>query len=353
MAGTETPSLEINTSRQFTSWLAEKQVSIAVTTYQTGKLFLFGLQQDGRLSVFERTLNRTMGMVGDDQTLWISSLYQLWRFENALGPGEQHNGFDRLYVPQVGNTTGDIDIHDIGLGADGKPVFVSTAFSCLSTLSDTHSFKPIWKPPFIGKIAGEDRCHLNGLAMVDGEPGFVTAVGVSDMADGWRDQRVGGGIVMDVKTGEIVCEGLTMPHSPRLYRDLLWVLNSGEGDLGIVTPEKGKFEPVAWLPGYARGLAFVDEFAIVGLSSPRDGSKTFQGLPLDERLAEKNGKPWCAIAVIDLKTFDMVHWLRFEGVVQELYDVAILPGTTRPMALGFKSDEIRRMLTIEQTEGLA
>lgn len=347
MAETEQPKLEINTSRQFTSWLAEKRISISVTTYQSGKLFLFGLQPDGRLSVFERTLNRTMGMVGDDQTLWISSLYQLWRFENALAPGESHNGFDRLFVPQVGITTGDIDIHDMGIDSNGQPIFVTTAFSCLATPSDTHSFKPLWKPPFIGKIAGEDRCHLNGLAMRDGEPGFVTAVGVSDMADGWRDQRVGGGIVMDVPSGEIVCEGLTMPHSPRLYRDLLWVLNSGEGDLGIVTPESGKFEPVAWLPGYARGLAFVDEFAVIGLSSPRDGSKTFQGLPLDDRLAEKNGSPWCAIAVIDLKTFDMVHWLRFEGVVQELYDVAVLPNAVRPMALGFKSDEIRRMLTIE------
>jgi len=326
--------------------MAEQGVSLAVTTYQTGKLFLFGLQPDGRLAVFERTLNRTMGMVGDGQTLWISSLFQLWRFENALGPGESHNGHDRLFVPQLGYTTGDIDIHDIGIDGDGRPVFVSTAFSCLAVPSVTHSFEPIWKPPFISKIAGEDRCHLNGLAMHGGNPAAVTAVGVSDVADGWRDHRVGGGLVMDVTNGEIICQGLSMPHSPRLYLDQLWLLNSGTGELGFVDAAKARFEPVCWLPGYARGLAFVDRFAIVGLSAPRDGSKTFQGLPLDDRLTEKNGKPWCAIAIVDLKSGDMVHWLRFDGVVRELYDVATLPGVARPMALGFKTDEIRRMLTI-------
>ncbi|MEO1248840.1 MAG: TIGR03032 family protein [Pseudomonadota bacterium] len=347
MPEAESPSLEINTSSQLTAWLAERKVSFAVTTYQTGKLFLFGLQPDGRLSVFERTLNRTMGMVGDDQTLWISSLYQLWRFENALGQGESHDGYDRLFVPQLGVTTGDIDIHDIGIDRSGEPLFVSTAFSCLAVPSNTHSFRPIWQPSFITKLAGEDRCHLNGLAMREGKPAYVTAVGVSDVADGWRDQREWGGVVIDTSSAEIVCDGLSMPHSPRLHRGELWILNSGTGDLGTVDLENGKFEPKIWLPGYARGLAFVDDFAIVGLSAPRDGSKTFEGLPLNDRMAQKNASPWCAVVVVDLKSLDMVHWLRFEGIVRELYDVAVLPGTRRPMALGFKTDEIRRMLTIE------
>lgn len=288
-----------------------------------------------------------MGMAGNDQRLWISSLYQLWRFENALRPGEDHHGHDRLFVPRISFTTGDIDIHDIGLDRDGQPIFCNTAFSCLAVPSHTHSFRPIWRPPFITKIAGEDRCHLNGLAMRNGEPAFVTAVGISDVADGWRDQRVGGGVVMNVPEGEIVCRGLSMPHSPRLYRDMLWVLNSGTGDLGLVAPDSGRFEPLTWLPGYARGLAFIDHFAVVGLSAPRDGTKTFKGLPLDDRLAEKNSSPWCAIIVIDLRSFDLVHWLRFDGVVKELYDIALLPGSVRPKALGFKTNEIRQFFTIE------
>lgn len=347
MEDPNSPVLEIDVSRQFTAWLAEVNLSVATTTYQSGKLFLFGLKPNGELSVFERTLNRTMGMAGDSQTLWISSLYQLWRFENALGSGESHLDHDRLFVPQLGYTTGDIDVHDIGIDPDGQPIFVSTAFSCLARPSDTHSFDPIWKPNFIGKIAGEDRCHLNGLAMVEGEPSLVTAVAVSDVPDGWRDKRIGGGVLIDVRSKEIIANGFTMPHSPRVYRDLIWVLNSGTGEFGIVDPKKGVFEPVAWLPGYARGLAFVDRFAVIGLSAPRDGTKTFKGLPLDDTLAEKDAKPWRGIVVVDLKSFDIVHWLRFEGIVRELYDVTLLPGAVRPMALGFKTDEIRRMLTIK------
>lgn len=348
MQESESPAPGVSTSRQFRAWLAERKVSLALTTYQTGKLVLIGLAPDGRLSMFARTLNRTMGLVGDDQTLWVSSLYQLWRFENVLDGGDVHEGHDRLFVPQLAYTTGDIDIHDIGLDEDARPLFVTTAFSCLAVPSETRSFRAIWKPPFISKVAAEDRCHLNGLAMRDGAPAYVTAIGASDVADGWRRHREEGGIVLDVEANEIVCDRLSMPHSPRLADDTLWVLNSGAGELGHVDAKSGKFEPVTWLPGYARGLAVIDQFAVIGLSAPRDGTDTFQGLPLQDRMAERNATPWCAIVIVDLKSGDMVHWLRFEGGVRELYDVAVLPGAARPMALGFKTDEIRRMLSVEE-----
>ena len=250
--------LEFLPSRQFPEWLAERRVSLAFTTYQAGKLFLIGLQSNGRLSLFERTFNRCMGLAATDQTLWMSSLYQLWRFENALPSGGQHNDYDRLYVPRTGYTTGDIDIHDIGVGADGRPVFVNTLFSCLATVSESHSFRPVWRPPFISRLAPEDRCHLNGLAMVDGCPRYVTALGVTDTAGGWRADKARGGILMDVETNDILLRGLSMPHSPRLHNGALWLLNSGTGELGLVhLPEnggRGRFEPVAFCPGFLRGL---------------------------------------------------------------------------------------------------
>ncbi|MDP7302269.1 MAG: DUF4915 domain-containing protein, partial [Pirellulaceae bacterium] len=133
------PRLELNASRQFTNWLAEQQCSLAFTTYQTGKLFLIGLQPDGRLSIFERTFNRCMGLWTDAQTVWMSSIYQMWRFENVLERGQAAGGFDRVYVPQLGNTTGDIDAHDVAVDRDGRVVFINTLFSCLATISDTHS----------------------------------------------------------------------------------------------------------------------------------------------------------------------------------------------------------------------
>jgi uncharacterized protein (TIGR03032 family) len=157
--------LEVTASRQFPAWLAEQRISLAVTTYQSGKLILIGVGPDGRLAVFERTFERCMGLWGDGQTLWMSSLYQLWRFENVLRPGAAHDGHDRLYVPRVGHTTGDLDIHDVAVESGGRVVFVNTKFGCLATTHDRDSFTPLWRPPFLSKLAGEDRCHLNGLAL--------------------------------------------------------------------------------------------------------------------------------------------------------------------------------------------
>ena len=339
------PALEINASRQFTGWMADARLSLALTTYQAGKLFLLGLQPDGRLSVFERTFNRCLGLWSDSQTIWMSSLYQMWRFENVLDPGQVAGGYDRLYVPQVGYTTGDLDIHDVAVEASGRVVFANTLFGCLATPSDTHSFVPLWRPPFISKLAAEDRCHLNGLALEDGRAKYVTAVSQSDVADGWRDRRHDGGCVIDVQTDEIIATGLSMPHSPRVYRDKLWLLNSGTGHFGFIDRATGKFEEVAFCPGYLRGLSFHGDFAIVGMSKSRE-NKTFSGLKLDENLNASDGEARCGIQIIDLRSGDVVHWLRIEGVVRELYDVVALPGVVRPQALGFKTDEIRRVLSM-------
>lgn len=350
-SSTAPPALELAGSRQFPAWLAEQRTSLAFTTYQTGKLFLIGLQPDGRLSIFERTFNRCMGLWSDGQTLWMSSLFQLWRFENVLEPGQAANGYDRLFVPQVGYTTGDLDVHDVAVDRNGRVVFVNTLFGCLATHSDRYSFVPIWKPPFLSKLAAEDRCHLNGLAMENGEPRYVTAVSQSDVADGWRDHRRDGGCVVDVRSNEVIATGLSMPHSPRVYRDKLWLLNSGTGEFGFIDRERGTFEPVAFCPGYLRGLTFIGDYAVVGLSKSRE-NRTFSGLALDDNLAAKGAEPRCALQVIDLRSGDVVHWLRIEGIVSELYDVITLPNVVRPMALGFKTDEIRRMISVGEMASL-
>lgn len=341
--------LSLTPSRQFGDWLREMDISLGFSTYQAGKMFLIGRRDDGRLSVFERTFNRCMGMWADGQTIWLSSLYQLWRFENILPAGQSHQDYDRVYVPQVGYTTGDIDTHDIAVTAEGKANFISTLFGCIAEPSERFSFKPVWKPPFLSKLAAEDRCHLNGLAMRDGLPAFVTAVSRSDVADGWRDRRVDGGVVVDVAANEIVAEGLSMPHSPRWHQGKLWLSNAGTGEFGYIDMDKGRFEPIAFCPGFLRGLTLIGDYAVLGLSKPRE-NKTFSGLPLDDRLRAADAEPRCAINVIDLRTGDIVHWLRIEGVVEELYDVTLMPGVKRPMAIGFVSDEIRRILTVDDTE---
>jgi uncharacterized protein (TIGR03032 family) len=286
-----------------------------------------------------------MGLWSDGQTLWMSSEFQLWRFENVLTAGGWHEGYDRLFIPRIGYTTGDVDAHDIVAEPSGRVVFANTKFSCLATISQRASFSPLWRPAFVSKLAPEDRCHLNGVALRDGRVQFVTVVAQSDVNDGWRDQRRDGGCVIDVRTGDVVVSGLSMPHSPRFYRDQLWVLNSGAGQLGRVDLQRGTFEPVAFCPGYSRGLAFAGDYALVTLSKPRH-DRTFGGLPLADELSRRGTDAQCGIQVIDLRTGDVVHWLRMEGQVTELYDVVTLPGATRPMALGFKTDEIQRLLSV-------
>jgi len=354
MSGSPAPALEIRASRHFTAWLAATRIGLAFTTYQTGKLFLLGLQPDGRLSVFERTFNRAMGLAVQDtpdagRQLYLSTLFQLWRFDDALAHGQRHQGYDRLFVPQLAWTTGDIDIHDVAVLEDGTPVFVNTLFSCLAVPAVETSFRPLWQPPFVSRLAAEDRCHLNGLAMRAGRPAFVTAVARSDTADGWRDHRVAGGLVLDVATGETVAGGLSMPHSPRLHDagagERLYLLDSGTGRFGQIDPQSGSFEPIAFCPGYARGLALVDRWAVIGLSRPRE-NKTFAGLPLDQALARHGAVARAGLVVVDLRTGDVAHWLGLEGIVEELYDTAVLVDTERPMALGLKTDEIRRTISI-------
>lgn len=346
------PPLQVSASRQFPQWLAESGISLAFTTYQAGKVFLIGLDEANRLSIFERTIPRCMGLTIHGNSLYVTSLYQLWRFENSLEAGEKHEGYDRLYLPQVGWVTGDLDMHDLAVDADGRIVFVNTLFGCLATVSETHSFAPLWRPPFISRLAAEDRCHLNGLAMESGQARYVTSVAETDVVDSWREHRREGGVVVDVRENAVVLRGLSMPHSPRLHRGKLWLHNSGTGHFGYADLNAGRFEPVAFCPGYLRGLAFHGDFAIAGVSNTRE-NRSFSGLALEENLTKQKVEPRCALYVIDLRTGDAVHWLRIEGVVRELYDVGVIPGARRPMMIGFVSDEIRRVIRIGPAQALA
>ncbi|MEL7038495.1 MAG: TIGR03032 family protein [Cyanobacteria bacterium J06592_8] len=343
-------SPQITASPHFTDWLQEQQISIAFTTYQTSRLLLIGVNQSGGISGFERLFDRAMGLYATPGRLYMSSKYQLWQLDNVLKPGQFYKGYDQLYIPRIGYTTGDIDIHDIVIDQSNRIIFVSTLLNCLATVSSRNSCTPLWKPPFISKIINQDRCHLNGLALVEGKPGYVTSVSQVDYVDGWREHRKNGGCVIDFKSNEIILTGLSMPHSPRFYQGKLWILNSGRGDFGYIEPMSGKFEPVTFCPGYLRGLAFWKNWAIVGLSKPR--KETFSGLELDENLNAHQVQPCCGLMVIDLRTGQIVNWLRLEGIITELYDVQVLPGVQRPMALGFQTDEINRLLTLDPIDPL-
>lgn len=279
----------------------------------------------------------------------MTGAYQIMRFENVLEKDQQINHvFDVCYIPRQVYVTGRLDAHDVGINKQNKPVFINTRFNCIATVSQRHGFAELWRPPFISELVDEDRCHLNGMAMQDGEPRYVTAVSKSNTIDGWRDRRADGGVVIDVKTNEIICNGLSMPHSPRVHNGTLWLLNSGTGELGFVSigdDGVGKFEAVVFCPGFTRGLAFYGNYAFVGLSKPR--YQRFEGLALDEKLKQADSEAWCGVQIIDLTTKSCVDWFRIDGDVSELFDLVVIPNSVCPMAVPPESPEAESLITFE------
>lgn len=344
----KTPAFEITTSRGFNTWLAQTGGSLAFSTYQGNKIFFIGLKPDGSLSIFERSFPRAMGigLSPDGRSLLLATQVQIYRFDNALPPGEVQGDHDAVFLPNQSWITGDLDVHDIGFRPDGLPIFASTLFNSLGTVAPGYNFEPIWKPGFIDRYVPEDRCHLNGMALENDAPRYVTCVSRSNATDGWRDRRQDGGVVIDVRSDDVIAEGLSMPHSPRLQDGKLWILNSGRGELGFVDPATGHFETVAFCPGYARGLAFAGEDAVVGLSRARK-NRTFDGLALQEALKERDAEARCGLSVVNTKTGAATDWIRIEGIIDELYDVAFLPGIRAASAVGIVGPEIQRTISVK------
>ena len=272
--------------------------SLLVSTYQANKLLVARAAGDG-LSMLVRTFDRPMGLAVDAQRLTIGTRDRVWLLRNApdiasrVEPAGRH---DACFVPRSCHVTGDIGVHEMAWAGDELWV-VNTRFSCLCTLHPDYSFVPRWRPPFITALAAEDRCHLNGLAIVDGRPRYVTALGETDTAGGWRADKPQGGCLLDVGSGEVISRGLSMPHSPRWHDGRLWLLESGTGRLVLVDPATGRRQGVAELPGFARGLALCGPYAFVGLSKIRKTS-AMDGVPLAERREQLK----CGVAAVDLRS---------------------------------------------------
>lgn len=348
------PQVEYSLSSGLAALLTRLNLSIAFTSYQSSLLYTLGVTPKGTAHLHQSAMVKPMGITGNGHDrLVLAAGYQVIELANILTPEERVNGiFDACFMPRTIHTTGELDAHEIGVDNRGDLIFVNTRFNCLATVSPRHSFEMVWKPPFISALVNEDRCHLNGLAMEEGEPAYVTAVSRSDTIDGWRDRRSNGGVAIDVRSNRIICERLSMPHSPRLHNGRLWLLNAGTGELGMVMPPApestapGRFEPQVFCPGFLRGLAFYNNLAFVGLSKPR--YKRFEGLALDSRLQETDSEPWCGIQIIDLNHNTCVEWLRIDGAVAELFDIYLLPDIRLPMVVSPNSAEAATLITFEK-----
>ena len=247
--------------------------SLIISTYQAQRILVMTPGQE-KLSMLMRLFERPTGIAYDGSRLALCSKRQIWFFEQTLGarsPTGDALPNDVVLTPRMSYVTGDVLAHEAAW-INGKLVFINTRFSCLATVSEHHSFQPLWKPPFISKLSADDRCHLNGMAVDSRGVQFVTALATSDVEEGWRENKKESGVLVHVPSGQIICQKLCMPHSPRIYAGRLWLLDSGRGELQVIDPQSGVREPVCRLPGYLRGLAFFDRYAFIGLSKIRESN---------------------------------------------------------------------------------
>lgn len=315
----------------FPDILTQLGISLVVSTYQAGKLIV--LRADNNtINTHFRTFDRPMGLAVDSEKLALGTAYQIIELRNvpAVAPKLEPVGkHDACYLPRRTHITGDIDIHEMAYAND-ELWFINTRFSCLCTLDQTHSFVPRWRPNFINAYDLSDRCHLNGLSIRNNRPQYITALGETNEAAGWRKNKANGGILIDIPSNEIICRGLSMPHSPRWYREELWVLESGNGSLAKVDLTSGNLTTVAQVPGFTRGLAFWENLAFIGLSQIRE-TAVFSGLPITKNITERN----CGLWVVNINTGEIIAFLRFESGVQEIFAIGIIPGFLFPEVINW------------------
>lgn len=312
--------------------LKQLNISLLISTYQAGKLIIARPEIDkGSLNTHFVGLPKPMGMAVQGNRFAIGTKHEIIEYKNVPGAApkvEPHNSHDACFIPWLRHTTGDVDIHEMAYDHKDRLWFINTKFSCLCTRDDNYSFQPEWRPWFISGYAPEDRCHVNGLAMLEGKPKYVSSLGVGNSRGAWRENKAFGGTIMDIENNKFVIEGLSMPHSPRIYQDKLWVLESGRGSLAYVDLKTGKLETVCELDGFTRGIDFVGDIAFIGLSQIRE-SNTFGGLPITERLKERI----CGVWIVNIKSGQILGFLKFEGSVQEIFSVQAIRGVHFPAVL--------------------
>jgi uncharacterized protein (TIGR03032 family) len=317
-------------TRSLPPLLSQLGVSLLVSTYQAGKVAAVGVAA-GELTLSYHNFERAMGMAVKPDRVAVAARAQVWLLHAAadlaarVEPAGRH---DACFLTRSSLFTGEVQAHELAWAGD-ELWLVNTAFGCLCTLDGRHSFVPRWRPPFLTALAAEDRCHLNGLAVADGAPRYVTALAETDTPQGWRADKVHSGCLIDVASGQTVARGFAMPHSPRVHLGRVWLLHSGAGQLVLIDPASGRAQTVTELPGYTRGLAMYDRFAFVGLSKIRETS-TFGGMPIAERRPELK----CGVGVVDLTTGRLAAHLEFVTGVEEIFDVQVVPGARCPALSG-------------------
>lgn len=321
--------------------LEELGSSLIATTQRGHRLVLLSAEA-GQLRIHYRGFGSPLRLALGPRYLALAANRHVWLYRNQpeagrrLGPSPP----DACFMPHALQVTGDLGVRDATFVGD-RLCLASARFSCLAAVEEGVSFRPAWRPPFVSVLAAEDRCHLNGLAVVGDQVRYATALGRTDGPNGWQARRVDGGCVIDVADGRIVADSLCLPHTPRWHQGSLWLAEAGQGRLGRLDGS-GRLEPVAELPGFARGLAFAGPYAFVGVSRVRAG--TYAWSPLLRR-CEGNE---CGIRVVDTRSGAIVGALRLTGPVEEVLDIVVLPGVRMPELVEPEADLVANTFVLPE-----
>ncbi len=344
---TPPPPFALQHSPNIPELLMQLNCTLAISTYQAGKVVFISPKDANSLIQLPRTFIKAMGMTLENGKMAIATQDEVIVLVNSPELASHYpnkpNTYDTMFMPRATYYTGQIDIHDLDWGQNGDLYAVNTSFSCLIKIDDNYSFTPVWQPPFIDRLVSEDRCHLNGMAMQNGFPKYVTAFNNGNSRQSWREVVTTGGILMDVTTNEIIAEGLPMPHSPRIFDDQLYVLFSATGELARIDTQTGTSEVVTRLDGFVRGLARHGDYAFIGLSKLRKNSSSFAKLAIAEK-ADQSG-----IVVVHLPTGATVGMIKYLSSVDEIYDVQVIPNVLRPGILNTMKPEFKMGLSTPES----
>jgi uncharacterized protein (TIGR03032 family) len=316
--------------------------TIAVSVYQAGKILLFYTNDAGQMRITPISYPKPMGVCYHDQKLAIATKQELHLYANSPQLSGYIDGdnrrFENLFFPRVTYHTGTLDLHDITY-LDNKITAVNTLFSCICQFDQNYNFTPIWQPHFITELKPQDRCHLNGIAVEDESIKYITALGSGNTRQSWREDIIGGGILMDVEQNKIVLNGLSMPHSPRLYDNKLYLLESAKGELVEIDTNSFEKKTITKLNGLVRGLSIINDIAIIGISKVRQKSTTFS--KLDESVRAEHA----SIEFIDIKSGMGLGQLVFKNSIEEIYDVQLLPDIRSVGIFGLYDERHRQGVT--------
>jgi glycosyltransferase involved in cell wall biosynthesis len=171
-----------------------------------------------------------------------------------------------------------------------------------------------------------DEVHLNGLT-IDAGHLIASCFGPRDNTGSWGSE----GRVFYIESGRDICTGLKQPHSPVVHEQRLAVAESAAFKVRVYR----KADDLAWvndmqaaLGGYTRGLAFQNDYLLVGISASRELSRS-QGKFLYAKPSANRSSQLLAVH-LESGTIDAAWDLLLYG--REPYDICQIPKPTGLLA---------------------